>query len=74
VPINQVIEAVPDTLLKTPYMRVLYSTGAGEKVFSFILSVSWTPGGISTSATTCYRILSEVVKRPKTGRWPPLCL
>ncbi len=67
VPINQVIEAMPDTVLKTPYMRVRYSTGAGEKVFSFILSMSWTSGGISTSAITYYRILSEVIKQAKNG-------
>ncbi len=67
VPINQITEAVPDTVLKTPYMRIRYDSGSGEKVFSFILSVTWTGGGISPGAISYYRILAMFVEQAKNG-------
>ena len=73
VPINQITEAAPDTVLKTPYMRIRYNSDSGEKVFSFILSVTWTGGGISPGAISYYKILAMVWNKQKKEYWSPNC-
>ena len=65
--INQILAAAPDTVMKTPYMRIRYNTDGGEKVFSFILSVFWASASISPAAMTYYRIISEVIEQAKKG-------
>ena len=67
VPINQITEAAPDTILKTPYMRIRYNAPSGEKVFSFILSITWTGSGISPGAISYYMMLAEIIKQAKNG-------
>lgn len=67
VAINQITEAAPDTVLKTPYMRIRYNSDSGEKVFLFILSITWTGSGISPGAISYYMMLAEIIKQAKNG-------
>jgi len=67
VPINQITEAAPDTLMMTPYMRIRYNADLGEKVFSFILSVTWKGSGISPGAIGYYMMFAEIIKQAKNG-------
>jgi hypothetical protein len=67
IPIRQITEAAPDTILMTPYMRIRYNTDSGEKVFSFILSMTWTGSGVSPTAINYYKALAEVIEQAKNG-------
>lgn len=67
VAIDHILEAAPDTVLKTPYMRIRCNTDAAGKVFSFVLSAFWTSSGISPAAMTYYQMISEVITQAKNG-------
>jgi len=67
VAVSQILEAAPDTVMKTPYMRIRCNTDSGEKVFSFVLSAFWTSSGISPAAMTYYQMISEAITQAKKG-------